>query len=284
MQTIRIGGVPEHFNMPWQFALQNQLFQEEGIDLQWTDYPTGTGAMAKDLRANVLDVAVLLTEGIVADITKGNPSQIVQFYVKSPLVWGIHVAANSGIEDVSQLDGKKYAISRMGSGSHLMAFVDADQRGFGLKQEQLVIVNNLDGAVKALSEGEADIFMWEKFMTKPLVDKGIFRRIGECPTPWSCFVIAVRNEFLAEHKESLKKMLDVINGITATFKENQDIVSMIANQYHLQETDVTDWLKTVTWASDSQINAAEIDIVTETLLKLGITDKKLAFEELVKYV
>ena len=29
--------------------------------------------------------------------------------------------------------------------------------------------------------------------TKPLVDNGIFRRIADCPTPWPCFVIAVRD-------------------------------------------------------------------------------------------
>jgi hypothetical protein len=33
-------------------------------------------------------------------------------------------------------------------------------------------------------------------MTKPLVDKGIFR-IGDCPTPWPCFVIAVRDELIS---------------------------------------------------------------------------------------
>jgi hypothetical protein len=43
--------------------------------------------------------------------------------------------------------------------------------------------------------------MWERFMTKPLVDKGIFRRIADCPTPWPCFVIAVRDEVLENNPE-----------------------------------------------------------------------------------
>jgi hypothetical protein len=41
-------------------------------------------------------------------------------------------------------------------------------------------------------------------MTKPLVDKGIFRRIGDCPTPWPCFVIAVRDEILEKYPEAIK--------------------------------------------------------------------------------
>ncbi len=35
---------------------------------EWTDYPGGTGAMAKALNENETDVAVILTEGIVKDI------------------------------------------------------------------------------------------------------------------------------------------------------------------------------------------------------------------------
>jgi hypothetical protein len=42
-------------------------------------------------------------------------------------------------------------------------------------------------------------------MTKPLVDKGIFRRIGIVP-PWPCFVIAVRDEILEKYPEAIKNL------------------------------------------------------------------------------
>jgi hypothetical protein len=42
--------------------------------------------------------------------------------------------------------------------------------------------------------------MWETFMTKPLVDKGILDAWAT-PTPWPCFVIAVREEILEKHPE-----------------------------------------------------------------------------------
>jgi TRAP-type uncharacterized transport system substrate-binding protein len=53
----------------------------------------------------------------VKDIVAGNPSKIVQVYVESPLIWGIHVA-NSKYKTVSDLEDTKVAISRQGSGSH----------------------------------------------------------------------------------------------------------------------------------------------------------------------
>lgn len=47
MKTIKIVGVPEHFNFPWQLAIENGNFKKENIDLQWTNIPEGTGKCAK---------------------------------------------------------------------------------------------------------------------------------------------------------------------------------------------------------------------------------------------
>ncbi len=42
---IRVGGVPEHFNLPWHLAKETGLFAKHNVDVQWTDVPNGTGAM-----------------------------------------------------------------------------------------------------------------------------------------------------------------------------------------------------------------------------------------------
>jgi len=123
MKTIKIAGVPEHFNLPWHMCIENGEFEEVGIDLQWTDIPEGTGKICQMLRDKETDIAVILTEGMVKDIISGNESKIIQVYVKSPLIWGIHVAANSNFKTLEDLKDKKAAISRFGSGSHLMSFV-----------------------------------------------------------------------------------------------------------------------------------------------------------------
>jgi hypothetical protein len=77
MKTIKIAGVPEHFNLTLAFSHRKRRFQERKIDLQWTDNFEGTGKMCQMLR-NGGNIAVILTEGIVKDITAGNPSKIVQ--------------------------------------------------------------------------------------------------------------------------------------------------------------------------------------------------------------
>src|SRR5690606_30497387 len=94
--------------------------------------------------------------------------RIVSFYTDSPLIWGLHVPAVSALQTVEDVRGRRYAISRRGSGSHIMAYVHARERGWPVDALELVAVGNLKGAIDAFSAGTADVFFWEKFMTKPL--------------------------------------------------------------------------------------------------------------------
>jgi len=104
MTTIKIAGVPEHFNLPWHLSIENDEFQANEIDLQWTDVPEGTGKLCQMLRNGETDIAVILTEGIIKDIVAGNQSKILQIYIETPLIWGIHVAANSKYKRLSDLE------------------------------------------------------------------------------------------------------------------------------------------------------------------------------------
>lgn len=280
MTSLKIVGVPEHFNLPWHLCLENGEFKKENIDLQWTDVPEGTGKMCQMLRDGTADIAVILTEGIIKDIVNGNPSKIVQIYVESPLIWGIHVAAHSTFQTLADLENTKVAISRQGSGSQLMAFVNAKNQGWDTSKLQFEIVNTLDGGVTALTDGTADYFMWEHFMTKPLVDKGIFRRLADCPTPWPCFVIAVREEILTTQPEAIATLLKIINAKTRDFKTIPNISARLATTYHQKIEDINEWLTLTEW-SQEKIDLALLDQIQKQLLELHIIDSTLPVEQLV---
>lgn len=283
MKQIKIAGVPEHFNLPWHLSIENGDFEKENIDLHWTDVPEGTGKMCQMLRDGETDIAVILTEGIVKDIVAGNPSKIVQVYVESPLIWGIHVAAKSNYKTVADLKNTKVAISRLGSGSQLMAYVNADNQGWKTENLQFEIVNTIDGAVEALTNGAADYFMWEHFMTKPLVDKGIFRRIADCPTPWPCFVIAVRDEILEKQPEIISKILKIINTTTQEFKDIPSIDKTLASNYNQKIEDIQEWLSLTQW-SQMSLTEKVLNKIQNQLFQLKIIDKKGTFDEIVKAV
>jgi len=280
MDTIRIGGVPEHFNLPWHLTIEEGAYTDEQIQLAWTDFPGGTGAMCEALRNKDIDVAIILTEGIVKDIIAGNPSKIVQTYIQSPLLWGIHVGHNSAYQTLDDIHQTSAAISRYGSGSHLMAYVNAQNNGWDTTGLKFEVIKNLEGAVTALTEGTADYFMWEHFTTKPLVDTKIFRRVGDCPTPWPCFVIAVREEIIETKRDQLSKILEVINNTTTDFKQIPSIDKTLANRYHQKIEDIRKWLQITEW-SQSLIDVGTLTKIQDQLYTLDIIDKVVDSEELI---
>ena len=269
MKTLKVGGVPEHFNLPWHLCIENDEFKNHDINVIWKDFPDGTGAMTKALRNGEIDIAVLLTEGAVKDIISGNEAKIVQSYIGSSLIWGIHVDAGSEYKDISDLEGKKVAISRVGSGSQLMAYVNAQNQGWDPSKLEFEIVGDIKGAVKALKEGRADYFMWEHFTTKPLVDNNTFRRVADCPTPWPCFVIAVKNEILKFDYADVRKMIDVVNQKSSEILNIPDIDKVFAERYGQKIEDIRKWMEITSW-SQQQIAEKELEEVQQQLLKLDL--------------
>lgn len=271
MKNVKIIGVPEHFNLPWHLAMEDGAFEDRGIQLTWTDVPEGTGKMAQMLQDGETDLAIILTEGMVKSISQGNPSKIVMEYISSPLLWGIHVAAESPRKSVSELKNDKVAISRLGSGSHLMAYINAENQGWNPAQLQFETINNLDGAVESLSNGSGAYFMWEHFTTKPLVDDGTFKWLGDCPTPWPCFVLAATNAFLEKNTGILDHILEVINTYTSEFKQIPSIDRSLANRYEQKLEDIQEWLSKTTWGQE-QVSEKTLNEVQSRLFDLNLVD------------
>ncbi len=281
MTKLHIGGVPEHFNLPWYLTLRDKAYHEKDVNLRWKDYHGGTGQMCKALRSGEIDMAVILTEGIIRDIVEGNSAKIIQVFVKSPLIWGVHVAKNSTYRQVDDLRGTEAAISRFGSGSHLMAYVNAENEGWNIEQDlNFTVVENLAGALQMLPEGNGDYFMWEKFTTKPYVDNGPFRLVGECPTPWPCFVIAVREEVLSSNATAVQSILEIINETTKEFKNIPGIDTMIAERYDQKLEDVRAWLELTEW-DQKNLTAEEVNEVQQKLQQLDLINTTLPVEEIL---
>ena len=282
MTNLKVGGVPEHFNYPWYLTLKNKEYTEHNINLRWQDYPGGTGQMCKALREGTVDIAIVLTEGIIKDISNGNPSKIVQTFVKSPLVWGIHVGAKSKFKTINDLEHATIAISRYGSGSHLMAIVNAQNQGWDVTKLKFKVIKNLEGGIEALTNGDADYFMWEHFTTKPLVDDGTFRRIDDCPTPWPCFVIAVRNEVLENNFNEVQKVLEIINAKTKNFKSIPDIDKTLAKRYKQKLEDIQKWLKITYWNRNKPITKNLITRIQNKMITFNVIEKKKNSSDFIK--
>jgi sulfonate transport system substrate-binding protein len=281
IMKIRIGGVPEHFNYPWQYGIKNNYFKNAGIQIEWYDFPGGTGAMAEALKNNELDMAILLTEGAIKEIVQGANYKISKTYVDSPLIWGIHTSSKNKNANLSNLGSMKYAISRIGSGSHLMAYVHAAESNVQLRDNQMNIVGNINNARKSLEEKANDLFFWEKFMTKPFVDSGELVRLGCYPTPWPCFMIVTNNTFNRKNYTILNLLFDILNNILLELKTYEPIANEIATTFHLKLNDTRDWLKSTEWNCNFDLKGTSLTNVCKTLKELSLINSIPPINELI---
>lgn len=230
--------------------------------------------MTKALREKEVDACILLTEGIISDIIRGNPSKLISIYVKTPLIWGIHSGANNPLNSYEDIFSGTYGISRFGSGSHLMAIVDANSKGHKLTEKQFSIIKNLDGALDSLSKLETDVFYWEKYTTKPYVDSGQLKRVGEYLTPWPCFVIAATEDILEREPENIIRMLRVIHDSCDKFMQDAQAISLVSKRYEQKIQDVERWFHATEWAihgwiSDKMLKSVIYNLTLANIIPEG---------------
>lgn len=280
MRRIQIGGVPEHFNLPIHLAVENGWFAKNDIDLNWTDYPGGSGDMKEALRNDEVDMCILLTEGIVTDILKGNPSKIISGFVKTSLTWGIHTGIQNSIDDTLVFE-KKIAISRFGSGSHLMPIVNAMMQEQAIQRNQFIEVNDIHGGIKALNTNEADIFYWEKFTTKPYLEKGKLKKIDEFISPWPCFMIAATNNIIDKDPNLVSEVLKVIHQANQYFMELDNAPELVAKHFNLDLKDAERWYHATEWSVNGWVSNKMLQGVHYSLKEAKIVDRDSSIEGII---
>src|SRR2546423_2698851 len=124
--------VPEHSLLPLHLAKPSFP-----LPVKLIPFASGTGHMITSLRSNAIDIAIGLTEGWVAGLLtaegqKARGYSIVGSWVQNPLRWAVVTGRNrDSIQSLRDLRTHgRVGVSRMGSGSHIMAFVLAREEGW----------------------------------------------------------------------------------------------------------------------------------------------------------
>ncbi|UJR38635.1 hypothetical protein I4U23_031300 [Adineta vaga] len=264
--TIRVAGVPEHFNEPWIIGLEEELFLKEGIDIKWHSVKEGTGAMLNKLKSDEVDVIVALTEGLINEICKGSDIRLIGTYVQSPLIWSVSTGSNSNFNSIEDLKGEIFGISRYQSGSHLMSCVLANQYGWKQNEIEFLINDNFENLRKSVNDKTSSAFLWEYFMQKPFYDKGEIRRIGEIITPWPCFLIASKEKFIGENLIHLENMFKALEKSCLSFQQNSlKSIKRISEKFHLNENDAKSWFDKVNIIGKNSIAESTIEITIDSL-------------------
>lgn len=302
----RLAYVPEHFATPIYHA-KSRL----NLPASLYPYPSGTGHMIEDLLRPIeddsaIDIGVGLTEAWIARLSrmrvessegaagsKSLPFKLIGGLVESPLRWAISTGhARTDIEGAEQgqgagveaLRGRRCGISREGSGSHVMAKVWAQERGWMKKDQSdenegrevdLHFVRcgpfaDLRAAVQAgddQHQPKADFFMWDHTTTKgfwkasnssssvPSSEPGVansLKRVGEVYTPWPSWTIVARTSMIDGSpvgREQVRTILGVLDdALEQLLADPEELIvrAIVENpELHYSEQDARSWLSSV---------------------------------------
>lgn len=280
IKTLRITGVPEHFNYPLRLLERQQPLLKAGIQLIWKEESRGSGQLLQDLKNGDTDLALLLTESFLKDCSTGGQNRVLGYHVLSPLIWGIHESPR--IPSSATVNSKKnFFVSRMGSGSHLMAQVLAAREGWPVDSLTFQIIDNLDGAVAAYARGEEGVFLWEKYTTSPAVAQGALVRSGELPSPWPCFMWVASPQALENCGKGLFQVRDAVYAISEALVKQPDLVEQLAKEYQLSPVLVSEWLAQTTWCTQATLSPDSLAEVIEQVGNLGIIENPLRPEDVM---
>jgi hypothetical protein len=166
----------------------------------------------------------------------------------------------------------------MGSGSHLMAFVLAQREGWNPENLEFKIVGNLDGALEAMNPETPEMFLWEKYTTKPWVISGDFKRIGEVPSPWPCFVIVASEKAISEFGDLIFELRDLVYQASKELQNSPETPIEIHKAYELELEDVKAWLSQTSWETEPSISRSDLEEAMEKMQELGIIKNKLSLD------
>lgn len=267
---IKVGGVNEHFNLPW-IKLCEESNSNSNFKLHWNSFAGGTGVLTTALQNNEIDIAVLLTEGLLLDIIKNKNLSLICFHVANPLRWAIHIRKNDS-KDFS-FENKRFAISRFGSGSHTMAKFLLNEKNIPYNENLMIEVGSLEGGLNSLEENKADIFLWEKFTTEPFLDQHGLIAFGEVLTPWPPFSVATTKKFKNENPELLKEIILKVKNKSQSILNDASTISELNIRWKIETQNAENWLKEIKWDDEIPINHQKLASVLDNMKKAGLIEQ-----------
>ncbi|KIR54526.1 hypothetical protein I315_03012 [Cryptococcus gattii Ru294] len=273
---LRVGWHREHFLSP----LLQFVEKDKGETVELVECPGGTGEMQVKLKNGEIDLCIgkpgSLNRRIINNSFKRLPTLSSRVWQTARRLTRLSGdisrlpcdGKDSQYNSINDLKGTAFGISRLGSGSQVMASVLSLQQKWSEEEQPKFKVNGQFKPLRdSVNSGETSVFLWEWFTTKPYVDSGEVRFIGSVYTPWPCWHIAaspsVPSSTVKTFLASLQPYVQHFNSPDARVSED---IEFVHNFFGHKKEDVAEWLQSVKW--EEQLAEVKEDVVKETLAVL----------------
>lgn len=218
--TVTIGYLPSDHDAALFVADAQGKFQENGINTKLVQFNNG-GDLMTAMASGDVDVGYVGITPVLSSIAKGVPVKVISAAQTEGS--GIVVAKDSGINDVSDLAGKKIATPGEASIQHMLLTYYLEQNGMSindLKVSSMKVPSMND----ALKTGKIDgMITFEPYVT--IAEKNgaaVLAGSQDILPDHPCCVVVASDKYIENHPNETQKILEIHENATDFINENSD--------------------------------------------------------------
>ena len=175
MRKVRlaVGGAAQIVYLPVTLARELGLYREEGLEVEFQDYPGGAKSL-QSLLAGSADVVSGFYDHTIQMAADGKQLRAFCVMLRHPgLALVVSPAASRRIEKIEDLKGATIGVTAPGSSTHLFLNYLLEHHGLGVNAASVVGIGHAASAIAAMEKGSVDAAV----MTDPALSN-IVRRAG----------------------------------------------------------------------------------------------------------
>ncbi len=234
---IRIGWVYSLANAPALIAEKEGFYKQEGLNVELTSFGDGP-VISQALAAHQLDAAYIGAPPVFQWYSRGLKGQIIAKVNSGQAA--LITSNNSGINQLSDLKGKRIAGVKKGSGMDVLLRGLVLQRQAKLTPDKDVQIVDMPAGnmLAALNQGVVNAaFTWEPFVSEALLrgDSKLLLDVNQAQPGYPWYVLMALPETLQNRPDDVIKLLKAHNKAVNFINQHPDEANkIIADTFKLQ--------------------------------------------------
>jgi len=229
-ERVRVGlSVRNVVFLPFYYAQDKKIFQKNGLDAELIQ-------MRSDLQTvGMVSGEIDFTPAIgpaILGIDNGMPLRAIAVVYRSPL---FSLVSPPSVNNPKELEGKKVAVSRLGSDSHRYGVLMLEKSGVEAKKVTFIQTGSTTVSLTALQQGSVDAAVLSPPFTGVMAQKGfkIFMRSRALvEAPWLGLVTS--RQKIQKQPDQVRRMLRAVQEVLASIRQDRPgVIAYIEKNFNV---------------------------------------------------
>ncbi|OGQ78110.1 MAG: hypothetical protein A3F90_05290 [Deltaproteobacteria bacterium RIFCSPLOWO2_12_FULL_60_19] len=237
LEKVRIGlSVRNVVFLPFYYAKDKKIFEKHGLDSELIQMRSDLQMVG--LVSGELDFNPAIGPATLA-IAGGMPLKAVAVFYRAPL---FSLVSPASLASLKELEGKRVAVSRLGSDSHRYGVMMMEQSGVDVKKVTFIQSGSTTVSLTALQQGSVAAAVLSPPFTGAMAEKGykvLAKSRSLLDLPWLGLVTS--RQKIEKQPERVKSVLRAMREALESIRaDRQGVVAYIEKNFNVNQTVATE--------------------------------------------